>query len=95
MTSTCVRAVVQGPAQLHAYSQFRGARLFVVPAQTGTDEDCRGGRGGAAIAPDRWLSVAVPAGHVACASCSADGIELLWHVHRPAHSGALLATRAR
>ena len=35
-----IKAVVVGPAELHAYAGFRGGKLYAAPAVAGRDRDC-------------------------------------------------------
>jgi hypothetical protein len=91
-----IHAVRSGPALIHAYSQFTGGDLFVVPAVTGTDTDCAGvGTNRAAnqstpIVADRRAVVHVDAGQLACVAVQGErGFELLWHaVEEPAFGSA-------
>jgi hypothetical protein len=39
--ASAAKAVVAGPIAIAAYSEFSGAKLFVVDAVTGTDKDCQ------------------------------------------------------
>jgi hypothetical protein len=80
--ASAAKAVVAGPAAIGAYSQFSGAKLFVVNAVTGTDGDCQAAAQksvGAALAGDKVETLTVGAGQVACVVASGDrNIELLW-----------------
>jgi hypothetical protein len=79
-----VKAVVVGPAALHAYSAFAGGAVYAVPAVTGTDADCRqGGARATALPADRTVAFSVAAGEVVCLETARTGsFELLWHSDR-------------
>src|SRR5690242_1640415 len=86
--AAAAKAVVAGPTAIHAYSEFSGAKLFVVEAVTGTDRDCQAGAakaGTAALTADRVETLTVRAGQVACVASAGDrSIELLWHASKDA-----------
>jgi hypothetical protein len=92
-----VKAVVVGPAAIHAYSAFSGGTLYVARAASGTDADCQdnaadGSRSG--LRADSVVNLTVGAGQVACLATSTNrSFELLWHVQRdpPAPAQTLLA----
>ena len=93
------RSVVSGPATIHAYSGFKGTRLFTIAALTGTDRDCERARSAAArrearLEADRVVTFNVPAGQVACVENTSRGThELLWHqTEQPSGEGPMLAT---
>jgi hypothetical protein len=79
-------AVTAGPARVQVYTGSVGASLYAVPADKGTDEDCRPERRlSPAVAiltpvlPDRRTALEVPAGQLACVSTSQPGhLELMW-----------------
>ena len=75
------KAVVAGPVAIHAYSEYSGAKLFVVAAVSGTDADCAGARKGTTSLPaDRAQTLTLGAGQLACVeTTAARGSELLWH----------------
>ena len=81
--AAAAKVVVAGPAAIHAYSEFSGAKLFVVEAVTGTDRDCQVGAskaGSSALAADRVETLTVRSGQIACvASTGNRSVELLWH----------------
>ena len=91
------KAVVAGPVAIHAYSGFSGAKMYVVAAVSGTDQDCAGPRSAStSLAADRVQTLTVGAGQVACVETSAaHGSEILWHVQsdRPAASETMIASR--
>jgi hypothetical protein len=79
------KAIVVGPADLHAYAGFKGGEVYTVPAVAGRDADCAAPHaGGRAIEADRTAVVHVGAGQVACvATTNARGLELVWHARAP------------
>ena len=91
------KAAVAGPIAIHAYSEFSGAKLFIVPAVSGTDRDCTMGASlGMIVAADKVATLTVRAGQLACVSTtSARATELLWHARKGDTSSAhvLLASR--
>jgi hypothetical protein len=95
--AAAAKAVVAGPAVIHVYSGFSGAKVFVADAAKGTDADCAGAAGraaGSALVADRVETVAVGAGQVACvASTGAHTIDLLWHAVASTPSTTLVAKR--
>jgi hypothetical protein len=95
--ASAAKAVVVGPTAIHAYSEFSGAKLFVVDAVTGTDGDCQAAAQkavGSALAADKTETLAVGAGQVACvASTGGRNIELLWHAQKAAPAPMMLARR--
>jgi len=92
VTAGKIAAVVEGPGVLHAYSHFRGGRLYVVPARSGGDHDCRAaaaaGRTASAVAVQPRTTLDVSAGERVCLVTDRPRpFELLWHLH-PRHPGA-------
>src|SRR5947207_7540755 len=85
---SAAKAVVVGPTAIHAYSEFSGAKLFVVDAVTGTDSDCQAAAKksvGSALSADKTEMLSVGAGQIACvASTGERSIELLWHAQKGA-----------
>jgi len=93
-------AVVVGPIEIHAYSQFQGASLYTAPAVTGTDRDCAAPAAKAArsssLPADRVTTFSVPEGEVACLASAARGnLELLWHAVPRSTAPVLLAKAKR
>ena len=80
-----VKAVVVGPADLHAYAGFKGGEMYTASAVAGHDPDCAAVRTNArALEADRITVMHVPAGQLAClATPNGRGYELLWHAHVP------------
>jgi hypothetical protein len=79
--ASAAKAVVVGPIAIAAYSEFSGAKLFVVDAVTGTDRDCQAAQKslGSALAGDKVETLSVGAGQIACVASTGDRkIELLW-----------------
>jgi hypothetical protein len=76
------KAVVVGPVAIATYSEFSGAKLFVVDAVTGTDKDCQAAAQkalGSALAGDKVETLSVGPGQIACVASTGDRhIELLW-----------------
>src|SRR5262249_62370172 len=95
--ASAAKAVVVGPTAIHAYSEFSGAKLFVVDAKTGTDSDCQAAAQkslGSALAADKVETLSVGAGQVACVASTGDrNIELLWHAQKGAPAPMMLARR--
>jgi hypothetical protein len=95
--ASAVKAVVAGPTAISAYSEFSGARLFVVEAVTGTDSDCQAAAQksiGSALAGDKVETLNVGAGQIACvASTGERNIELLWKAQKGAPAPMILARR--
>jgi hypothetical protein len=96
------KAVVHGPAVIHAYAVDRGGSLYTVPVVTGSDSDCivpsDGLRHSASIRPDQRVVQTIEPGEMACLATSVTrDFELLWHAHkdvnepRPAAQVALTA----
>ena len=85
VTSHAEKAIVVGPADLHAYAGFKGGEVYTVPAVAGRDADCAAPHaGGRAIEADRTAVMHVGAGQVACvATTNARGLELVWHARAP------------
>ena len=79
-----VRALVTGPADIHAYSEFAGGVLYTVPAVAGDSRDCTSARRDVVVLDaDRVRSIRIEAGSVAClATVTNRRLELLWHGHR-------------
>ena len=94
---SAAKAVVVGPTAIHAYSEFSGAKLFVVEAVTGTDSDCQAAAKksvGSALAADKVETLTVGAGQVACVVATSDrNIELLWKAQKAAPATMMLARR--
>jgi hypothetical protein len=91
------KAVVFGPAFIHAYAAFPGGVMYAVRSVSGTDADCASRpRPLAAVGlpADSVIAFAVRQGEVACLATSGTrAFELLWHT-RPlpeAASPVLLA----
>lgn len=80
-----VKAVVVGPADLHAYAAFKGGEMYTASGVAGHDGDCAAAHTNArALEADRVAVIHVAAGQVAClATPNARGYELLWHAHVP------------
>jgi hypothetical protein len=97
VAGAAAKAIVAGPVAIHAYSEFSGAKVFVVAQISGSDADCAGARVGAAatLTADRAQTLMVGAGQLACVeSTSARGSELLWHAQKDrAAALMLLASR--
>jgi hypothetical protein len=93
------QAVVRGPITLHAYAGFTGGEIYAERAATGTNPDCFPPRHENAAIPlpaDRVISVAVPAGAVACLRTQTDTpYELLWHGVPGINGPAFLAAAMR
>ena len=92
-----VRAVVVGPADIHAYSAFAGGAIYTVPAVQGDDRDCGSARAGLTDLPaDRVQALRVDAGRVAClATVKRGSFELLWHGHEPKTTPVAIAAVSR
>ena len=88
-----VKAVVVGPAELHAYAAFKGGEMYTASAVAGHDGDCASSHMNArALEADRITVIHVAAGQVAClATPNARGYELLWHAHAPASRAITVA----
>src|SRR5262245_60121816 len=95
--ASAAKAVVVGPTAISAYSEFSGAKLFVVEAVTGTDSDCQAAaqkQAGSALAGDKVETLSVGAGQVACVVASGErNIELLWKAQKSAPASMMLARR--
>jgi hypothetical protein len=85
LTSASARAIVAGPAVVHAFSMDHGGRVYAATAQAGSDADCavaadvRQGPNADLVA-DSVKVVSLAPGQVAC--IQVDGrrsYELLWH----------------
>ena len=91
------KAVVAGPAVIHVYSGFSGAKVFVADSAKGADADCTGAAGratGSALVADRVETVSVGAGQIACvASTGSHTIDLLWHATPSAPATTMVAKR--
>ena len=77
------RAIVAGPADLHAYEGFAGAEIYDVPATAGSDADCAAPAWGdtVEVPRDRVLHLTVLARRLVCVRTQDSGShELLWHV---------------
>ena len=87
--AAATKVVASGPAVLHVYSGFSGAKVFVA------DGDCAAPHAaGSALVADRVETVSVGAGQVACvASTGERSIELLWHAVAPAPAPTVIAKR--
>jgi hypothetical protein len=81
VSGPAVKAIVVGPADLHAYAGFKGGEVYIAKAVAGRDADCAAPHAGAtALEADRTMVVHVGAGQVAClANRNTRGLELLWH----------------
>jgi hypothetical protein len=93
-----VRAIVAGPADIHAYSEFAGGTLYTVPAVAGDSRDCASARRDLVVLDaDRVRAFRVEPGSVAClATVTNRRFELLWHGHRPdVAPGTLVAVSGR
>ena len=94
---SAAKAVVVGPTAISAYSEFSGAKLFVVAAVTGTDSDCQAAAQknlGSALAGDKVETLSVGAGQIACvASTGERAIELLWHAQKGAAPAQTMLAR--
>jgi hypothetical protein len=94
--AAAAKAVVAGPIAIAAYSEFSGAKLFVVDAVTGTDKDCQAAAQknlGSALAGDKVETISVGAGQIACVASTGDrNIELLWK-SKGAPAATMLARR--
>jgi hypothetical protein len=93
-----VKAVVAGPVAIHAYSEFSGAKLFVVTVVSGSDADCAGVRTGAgtSLVADRAGTLTVGAGQLACVeTTAARGSELLWHAQADRAAAPVLVASSR
>ncbi|HEY7371652.1 MAG TPA: hypothetical protein VIF57_05685 [Polyangia bacterium] len=95
--AAAAKAVVAGPAVLHVYSGFSGAKVFVADAAAATDGACTAAAGrasSAALVADRVETISVGAGQVACVAGTGErDIELLWHTVSNAQAAALVAKR--
>jgi hypothetical protein len=91
------KAVVAGPVAIHAYSEFSGATVFVVPSVSGTDADCAGMRQSATrLAADHAQTLSVGAGQLACVeTAAARGSELLWHAQAVRAAAPVLIASSR
>ena len=87
-----VTALVTGPADIHAYSEFAGGVLYTVPAVAGDSRDCASARRDVVVLDaDRVRSIRIESGSVAClATVTNRRLELLWHGHRPDAAPATL-----
>lgn len=92
VTEPSVRALVTGPADIHAYSEFAGGVLYTVPAVAGDSRDCALARRDLLVLhADRVHSIRIEPGSVAClATVTNRRFELLWHGHRPEAAPATL-----
>src|SRR5262245_58875361 len=71
-----VKAVLVGPADIHAYSAYAGGTIYMAPAVSGSDSDCSAGHaaaGQATLEADRVHSLRVEAGQVACLATVKNG----------------------
>ena len=106
-TSTPTRGTVAVKAQgakavvavaIHAYSEFSGAKLFVVSVVSGSDADCAGVRTGAgtSLVADRAGTLTVGAGQLACVeTTAARGSELLWHAQADRAAAPVMVASSR
>jgi len=78
-----VKAVVVGPADIHAYAAYAGGAIYTTRAVSGGDADCQAaGVGRTRLEADRVHVMRVEAGQVACLATETQGsFELLWHGH--------------
>ncbi len=95
-----VKAFAAGPAVVHAYSQDRGGKVFLVSAVSGTDADCareKAPSGGTSVPVDTVETLTVGPDQIAClATSSPYTYELLWHAKASAPAPFPLAsTRTR
>jgi hypothetical protein len=93
-----VKALPAAPGALHAYAAYEGGAIFVAPAVTGTDADCRApGAAAQAARPSRLRADHVTAfevrpGQVACLATARNGrFEVLWHASPSASKDVVLA----
>ena len=83
------KAVVAGPAVIHVYSGFSGAKVFVADGDCATAQ-----KTGTTLVADRVETVSVAAGQVACvASTGAHTIDLLWHAAPSTPATTMVAKR--
>jgi hypothetical protein len=89
------RAIIAGPVDVRAYSEFGGGEIFLAKTSTGTDNDCDGGPdqpSSISIPSDKVISVEVPLGKTACLRTRIDrGYELLWRAQAGERSRSLIA----
>jgi hypothetical protein len=94
-TTPGARAIVAGPADVHAYAGFDGGEIYLVHSNTGSNADCVGTPEHDASVPvpaDKVVSVSVRAGTTACLRTRVDqGYELLWHARAGRESKLLVA----
>jgi hypothetical protein len=92
--ASAAKAVVAGPIAIAAYSEFSGAKLFVVDAVTGTDKDCQSLKSsGSSLAADKVETLSIGAGQIACVVSTGErNIELLWK-SKGAPAQTMLASR--
>jgi hypothetical protein len=93
-----VTALVTGPADIHAYSEFAGGVIYTVPSVAGDNRDCTSAhREQVVLEADRVRSIRLEPGSVAClATVTKHRFELLWHGHRSEGTPAtLVATSGR
>jgi len=97
VSASAAKAVVVGPVAIAAYSEFSGARFYVVHAVTGTDRDCERGvqaSFGSTLTADKVERFSIGAGQIGCvASTGARDIELLWKTQTSAPAETILARR--
>ena len=91
-----VKAFAAGPAVVHAYSQDRGGKVFLVSAVSGTDADCARDKlpaDGASVPVDAVETLTVGPNQVACLATSGPrAYELLWHAKASAPASFQLAS---
>ena len=95
--AAAAKAVLAGPAVLHVYSGFSGAKVFVADAAAATDGACTAAAGraaGSTLVADRVETVSLAAGQVACVAGTGERtVELLWHAVSNTQPTALVAKR--
>lgn len=95
--ASAAKAVVVGPTAISAYSEFSGAKLFVVTAVTGTDSDCQAAAQTSTASPlpgDKMQTLSVGAGQLACVVASSDrNIELLWKAQKDSVPAPMMLAR--
>jgi hypothetical protein len=100
MAGPLTRAVLRGPAVVHAYASTSAPSLFAAPLVSGTDADCRAQPGGAhAITPGAEdyarLTLTVQPGEVLCITTTSrrHADDVLWHAHRGSRDEGAMALR--
>jgi|SRR5262252_3144930 len=87
--AAATKQVAAGPAVIHVYSGFSGAKVFVA------DGSCAAAsQTGTALVADRVETVSVGAGQVACVATTGERpIELLWHTVSNTPAPSMIAKR--